>query len=122
MHVVQTPAGKVLLECGLFQGRRRESMERNQKLPFRASEIEVCVLSHAHIDHSGALPMLYKNGFKGTVFCTPATRDLCTAMLEDAAMIQRHDARFINKLIERGDLHGEPIEPPLHSRGCGRHS
>ena len=111
MHVVNTPAGKLLLDCGLFQGRRQESYERNQTLPFRAQDIEVCVLSHAHIDHSGALPMLHKSGFRGTVFCTPATRDLCSAMLEDAAMIQHHDARYINKLIDRGDLHGDHVQP-----------
>ncbi len=111
MHLVRTPGAKVLLECGLFQGRRGESYRRNRSLPFRAREIDVCVLSHAHIDHSGLLPMLHKNGFEGDVFCTPATRDLCAAMLEDAAMIQAQDARYINRKIEEGELPGEPIEP-----------
>ncbi len=111
MHVVKTPGATVLLECGLFQGRRGESYQKNRHLPFRARDIDVCVLSHAHIDHSGLLPMLHKHGFEGDVFCTPATRDLCAAMLEDAAMIQAQDARFINRKIEEGELPGDPIEP-----------
>jgi metallo-beta-lactamase family protein len=111
MHVVRGPNASVLLECGLFQGRRRESFERNRRLPIPARGIDAVVLSHAHIDHSGALPRLYKNGFRGSVYTTPATRDLCAAMLEDAAMIQENDARFVNKLIERDRADMEPIEP-----------
>jgi len=111
MHMLHTPKAKVLLDCGLFQGRRQESWERNRELPFRPRDVDVCVLSHAHIDHSGALPMLAKKGFQGTVYTTPATRDLCAAMLEDAAMIQVHDARYLNDKIARGEVGGEPIEP-----------
>jgi metallo-beta-lactamase family protein len=111
MHIVHTPRARVLLECGLFQGRRKESVDRNRHLPFRARDIDACVLSHAHIDHSGLTPMLAKSGYAGRIHCTPATRDLCAAMLEDAAMIQAHDARYINERIERGEIHGEPIEP-----------
>ncbi len=109
--MVHTPLAKVLLDCGLYQGRRRESYERNRQLPFRARELDVCVLSHAHIDHSGALPMLHKNGFEGTVYMTPATRDLCVAMLEDAASIQQQDARFLARQRERGESDAEPLEP-----------
>ena len=111
MHIVETPHARVLLDCGLFQGRRRESYERNKELPFRARDIDVCVLSHAHIDHSGALPLLQKNGFDGRIFCTPATRDLCAAMLEDAAMIQMHDARILGRLQEQDEDRDPPPDP-----------
>ncbi len=111
MHVVHTPHSRVLLDCGLFQGRRSEAFEKNSHLPFRAEDIDVCVLSHAHIDHSGSLPMLYKSGYRGPIHATPATRDLCAAMLEDAAMIQAHDAQYLNKRIEREHLDEERIEP-----------
>ncbi len=111
MHLVHTPRARVLLECGLFQGRRQESVEKNRTLPFRARDVDVCVLSHAHIDHSGALPVLYKSGYRGPIHATPATRDLCAAMLEDAAMIQMSDARYINDRIERGEIDALPVEP-----------
>ncbi|MFO0713533.1 MAG: MBL fold metallo-hydrolase [Sandaracinus sp.] len=111
MHLVEGPRANVLLDCGLFQGPRRETFDRNRNLPFDPRELESVVLSHAHIDHSGVLPMLPANGFGGTIYCTPATRDLCAVMLEDAAMVQEADARFLNKQIERGHLEGEPVEP-----------
>jgi metallo-beta-lactamase family protein len=111
MHLVHTPHARVLLECGLFQGRRRESYEKNLNLPFRARDIDAVVLSHAHIDHSGALPMLFKHGYRGPIFLTPATRDLCAVMLEDSAMIQQGDAEHINRMIERDHIAVEPIEP-----------
>lgn len=111
MHIVHASGATILLDCGLFQGRRGESIERNEHLPFEASTIDVCVLSHAHIDHSGLLPKLYKSGFRGSVYCTPATRDLCIHMLEDAARIQAADARYVNRGIERGEISGDPVEP-----------
>lgn len=111
MHLVHTPRATVLLECGLFQGRRKESYERNRTLPFRAADVDACVLSHAHIDHSGALPILVKSGYSGAIHCTPATRDLCAAMLEDAAMIQAHDARYLNRRIKEDHVDADPIEP-----------
>ena len=86
-HIVHTEKARILLDCGLFQGRRSETIERNRHLGFRARDIDVMVLSHAHIDHSGALPRLYRQGFRGPIYCTPATRDLCAAMLEDSAEI-----------------------------------
>jgi metallo-beta-lactamase family protein len=110
-HLVHTKHATVLLDCGLFQGRRRESVEINRALGFRASDIDVCVLSHAHIDHSGALPLLVKNGFDGAIYSTPATRDLCAVMLEDAAMIQRSDAQYVNKIIERDHVDMDPVDP-----------
>ncbi len=111
MHLVHTAHGRVLLDCGLYQGRRKESIARNRDLPVDPTKIDAVVLSHAHIDHSGGLPRLYRNGYRGTVYATPATRDLCAAMLEDAAMIQQHDARFINKQIDKGNMTGPYIEP-----------
>jgi metallo-beta-lactamase family protein len=111
MHLVEGPRATVLLDCGLFQGPRRETFERNRNLPFDPRKLDAVVLSHAHIDHSGALPMLPSRGFSGTVLCTPATRDLCAVMLEDAAMVQESDARFLNKRIDRGELAGDYVEP-----------
>ncbi len=111
MHLVHAPQATILLDCGLYQGRRRDSYERNRRLPFRPRDVDVCVLSHAHIDHSGALPMLPQGGFEGTVYMTPATRDLCVAMLEDAAAIQQQDARFLARQKARGESDAEPLQP-----------
>ncbi|MGB8223315.1 MAG: MBL fold metallo-hydrolase [Polyangiales bacterium] len=110
-HVVHTENACILLDCGLFQGRRADSVERNRELGVRAREIDVVVLSHAHIDHSGALPRLYRQGFRGPIYCTPATRDLCAAMLEDAAAIQAQDAAYINRKIEKNGSRMKPVEP-----------
>jgi metallo-beta-lactamase family protein len=111
MHLVHTPHARVLLECGLYQGRRRESIDKNKNLPVDVKKVDAVCLSHAHIDHSGALPVLYKNGYRGPIFATPATHDLCLVMLEDAAMIQEADARYINKLIERDGAEMDPVQP-----------
>lgn len=110
-HLVRTRHACVLLDCGLFQGRRRESIERNKALGVDPRELSAVVLSHAHIDHSGALPLLAKAGYQGAVYTTPATRDLCAAMLADAAAIQESDARYINKQIDRGQQDLEHVEP-----------
>jgi metallo-beta-lactamase family protein len=101
----------VLLDCGMYQGRRRESIEHNKNLGVDPRAIDAVVLSHAHIDHSGALPQLVKEGYDGPIYTTPATRDLCAVMLEDAAMIQAADARYINKTIERDNVDMERVEP-----------
>lgn len=111
MHLVRTKHATILLDCGLYQGRRRESLERNRHLPVDPHAIDAVVLSHAHIDHSGALPLLVSRGYQGDIHTTPATRDLCAAMLEDAAMIQAADARFINKVIDRDHVDMDPVEP-----------
>jgi metallo-beta-lactamase family protein len=110
-HIVQTENARILLDCGLFQGRRSETNEINRELGFRAKDIDVVVLSHAHIDHSGALPRLYRQGFRGSIYCTPATRDLCAAMLEDSAEIQAQDAAYINRKIEKDGADMKPVEP-----------
>lgn len=110
-HLVRTKHANVLLDCGMFQGRRKESIENNQNLGVDARSIDAVILSHAHIDHSGALPVLVRQGFDGPIFTTPATRDLCAVMLEDAALIQASDARYINKMIERDEADMAPVEP-----------
>jgi metallo-beta-lactamase family protein len=110
-HVVRTKHANVLLDCGLVQGRRRESLQANQTLGVNPRELHAVILSHAHIDHSGALPLLVKNGFEGVIYATPATRDLCAAMLADAANVQAQDARAINRMIERDNVDMEPVEP-----------
>lgn len=109
-HLLRTSRATVLLDCGLFQGRRREARERNESLPVDVGELTAVVLSHAHIDHSGALPILHKKGFQGPIYATPATRDLCVPMLLDAAMIQESDAEHIRRMVERGE-DVEPVVP-----------
>jgi len=111
MHVVHTPDAKILLDCGLYQGTRQDSNHRNRNLPVARRKIDAMVLSHAHIDPSGALPLLYKTGYRGNIWTTPATRDLCASMLEDAAAIQQHDADWINRQIEKKHADMEPVEP-----------
>ncbi len=111
MHLVRTRAGNILLDCGLFQGTRRESLDRNQHLRAPIHDIRAVVLSHAHIDHSGALPLLYKQGFRGPVYATPATRSLCAVMLRDAAAIQESDARYMNRRAQKEGYDDDPVEP-----------
>ncbi|MBX3193451.1 MAG: MBL fold metallo-hydrolase, partial [Labilithrix sp.] len=110
-HLIRTKHASVLLDCGMFQGRRKESVKNNKNLAVDVHAIDAVVLSHAHIDHSGALPLLVKQGYEGPIFTTPATRDLCAVMLEDAAMIQAADARYINKAIAKDRADMEPVEP-----------
>jgi metallo-beta-lactamase family protein len=112
-HLVEVNGRRILLDCGLFQGRREESFARNQRLPFDARAIDVVVLSHAHIDHSGNLPNLIKSGFRGEVICTHATRDLCASMLPDSGHIQERDVEFVNKKRARK---GEPPTRPIYTQ------
>jgi metallo-beta-lactamase family protein len=106
MHILELNGKRVLLDCGLYQGRRREAEERNRNLPFDAREVDAVVLSHAHIDHSGNLPMLYKQGFRGPIYSTAATADLCEAMLKDSAFVQEKDCEFLNKRRHRRRMIG----------------
>ncbi len=108
-HLLKVNGHRILLDCGLFQGSRKASFERNQHLPYDASRIDVLVLSHAHIDHSGNIPNLVKSGFKGNIICTYATRDLCSIMLRDSAKIQQYDIEYLNnKRNKKGLPHLEP--------------
>src|SRR5437764_12015454 len=92
MHLVEANWHKLLLDCGLYQGKRSEARQRNSTFPFRPSDIGAVVLSHAHIDHCGNLPNLVRQGFAGPIYCTPATRDLTAVMLADSGKIQEEDA------------------------------
>ena len=109
MYLVEVGNRSMLLECGLFQGRRDESLERNRDFPFDPATLDCVVLSHAHIDHCGNLPNLRKRGFTGNVYSTFATRDLASIMLADSAHIQEYDAKFVSKRRAKKGL--PPVEP-----------
>ncbi|HQE97236.1 MAG TPA: MBL fold metallo-hydrolase [Methanothrix sp.] len=112
MHLVEANGHRLLLDCGMAQGRRQEANRLNSELPFNAEKIDAVVLSHAHLDHSGKLPMLVKNGFSGSIFSTSATRDLCSAMLADSASLQEMDAKYVNRQNEKQGL---PFIKPLYT-------
>ncbi len=109
MHLLEFDGARILLECGMYQGRRKLAFERNRNLPFDPSSIDKVILSHAHMDHSGNLPSLVKHGFAGEIIATPATRDLCDIMLRDSAHIQEKDVEYVN--LKRVRQHKVPFEP-----------
>jgi metallo-beta-lactamase family protein len=111
MHLIETGNHKVLLDCGLHQGRREDARQRNGHFPFHPHQIDAVVISHAHIDHCGNLPTLMRQGFDGPIYCTPPTRDLLRVMLADSAKIQEEDAAHIN--IARN--YAEPWVQPLYT-------
>jgi len=111
MYLFEINGQRLLLECGLFQGHRDETMERNRHFPFDPRQIDAVVLSHAHIDHCGNLPNLCAQGFEGNIYCTFATRDLAAVMLADSAEIQRADAAFVSKKRAKQGL---PAVQPLY--------
>jgi metallo-beta-lactamase family protein len=96
MHLIATENDRILLDCGMFQGRRKETEEKNRHLPFDPKHITSVILSHAHIDHSGRIPLLTKNNFVGRIICTRATQDACEYLLMDSAHIQESDANYLN--------------------------
>lgn len=109
-HLITTNSGKkILLDCGMFQGKGLETDRMNRELGFNPSEIDYLLLSHAHIDHSGLIPFIYKHGFNGSIICTHATRDLCAIMLADCGHIQEHDTKTFNKKRAKQGL--PPVEP-----------
>jgi metallo-beta-lactamase family protein len=112
-HLITTNSGlNILLDCGLFQGKQAYIDQLNANFLFDPKQIDYLILSHAHIDHCGRIPLLVKLGFKGKIFCTPATKDLCEIMLLDTAYIQEKDNEWHNKRrIRRGE---EPV-PPLYT-------
>lgn len=112
MHLVEANGSRVLLDCGLFQGRRAEARRRNRELPLDIPGLDAVLLGHAHIDHCGNLPSLATQGFDGFIYATPATRDLCSYLLRDSAHIQRLDAEYLNRKKER---RGEPPVEPLYT-------
>lgn len=111
MHLLHAGGKTIALDCGLFQGRRAEAARKNLEHPCDPRDIHAVVLSHAHIDHSGKLPRLVRDGFAGDIFCTPATRDLCAVMLADSAHIQEEDAKHLN---EKNDRAGRPLVEPFY--------
>ena len=109
MYLLEVNRRRILLDCGLYQGRRDESIERNRNFPFDARELSAVILSHAHMDHCGNLPNLCRQGFSGSIYCTFATRDLASIMLEDSAEIQKVDAEFVSR--KRARLGLPPVQP-----------
>src|SRR5437867_3255126 len=114
MYLLEVNGKRILLECGLFQGHRDETMERNRRFPFDPKELDAVVLSHAHIDHTGNLPNLCRQGYAGNIYCTFATRDLAAIMLVDSAKIQEDDAEYLSKKRAKKAL--PPVEP-LYTAG-----
>ncbi len=110
MHLIEAAGARILLDAGLFQGHRAEAAALNTNLPFDARRIDAVVLSHAHLDHIGRVPLLVRHGYHGPIYATPATRDLCAAMLPDAAKIQENDAEHLAR-------HGKksPASEPLYT-------
>ncbi len=117
MHLLEVNGQRILLDCGLYQGRRAETYRRNLEFPFDPREIDCVVLSHAHIDHSGNLPNLVKQGFQGNIWATAATRNLCVYMLLDSGHIQEKDVEYLNKKRRRK---GEPPLEPLYTQADAR--
>ena len=111
-HLLDIDGTRILLDCGLYQGPRSESEDRNRHLPFDAGAVDAMILSHAHIDHSGNIPNLVRNGFHGDIISTFATRDLCNIMLRDSAKIQEQDVEYLNKKRVRAN---EPLLQPLYT-------
>jgi metallo-beta-lactamase family protein len=108
-HLLEINGSKLLLECGLYQGRREESYARNRSFPFDPRQIDAIILSHAHIDHCGNLPNLVKQGYSGPIYATRATAELADVMLRDSGHIQESDAEFVNKKHSRRG--NGPIDP-----------
>lgn len=104
LHLLGTDNDNILMDCGLFQGRRKAAAEKNRVLPFDAAIVTNMILSHAHIDHSGRIPLLTRNGFSGRIHCTRATADACRYLLTDSAHIQQQDALYLNYKAVRAAL------------------
>jgi metallo-beta-lactamase family protein len=113
MHLLEIGTKRVLLDCGLFQGRREEARQKNEQFPAEVTKVDAVILSHAHIDHCGRLPLLVKNGYRGPIYCTSATKDLVEIMLADAGHIQESDAAFLAK-------RGTKIEPLYTANDAAR--
>src|SRR6266851_3309476 len=117
MHQLDADGKRYLLDCGMYQGHRKEAEQRNRHFPFPAQSVNAVIVSHAHIDHIGNLPLLVKNGFSGPMYATPATADLARLMLLDTARIQEKDVEFLNKRHHHGE---PPIEPLFDTEDAAR--
>ena len=112
-HLIITDEGKkILLDCGMFQGKGMETDALNRNLNFNPEEIDHLILSHGHIDHTGLIPYMYKLGFRGSIICTNATADLCAVMLSDSAHIQELDMKWYNKKLQK---QGKRPEEPIYT-------
>ena len=111
MHLVEANGKRILLDCGLYQGRRKEAFEKNRNLPIDPETIDYVILSHAHIDHSGNLPQLVRQGFRGRVFARQATVELCDILLRDSCFLQKRDLEYVNKKRRRD---GKNLFEPLY--------
>lgn len=112
-HLIEVNGSRFLLDCGLFQGSRKDTYERNLNFKYDVKTVQTLVLSHAHTDHGGNIPNLFKNGFKGTITTTPASRDLAEYLILDSAHIQESDAEFVNKKRAK---RGEPPIKPIYNQ------
>ena len=111
-HHVTTEKSSFLLDCGMFQGNKANAARNKEAFPFDVKDIEFVILSHAHVDHCGRLPLLVKRGYDGPIYCTDATADLLEIMLLDSAYIQEKDTEYINKKNARL---GKPLVEPLYT-------
>jgi len=118
-YLFEVNGRRVLVECGMYQGRRDESIQLNSRLPFEPAGVHTMALSHAHIDHSGVIPVLVRDGFEGSVYCTEPTLDLCSIMLVDSAHIHEQDAEFVTK---KNAAKGLPPAEPLYTQSDARNA
>lgn len=108
-HMLEVNGKNILLDCGLFQGHRKIAFEKNQEFKYDPTAVDAVLISHAHIDHTGRIPYLVKEGFRGVIYCTEATKNLCRPMLLDSAYIQEQDAKYFGKRHSESALPFEPI-------------
>src|SRR3989344_7875436 len=119
-HEIRLVNGKrILLDCGLFQGHRKEAVAKNSQFSFEPAEVDAVILSHAHADHVGRIPLLYKRGYRGKVYCTYATKDLADVMLQDSGYIQEKDEEFFRKHCAASMV---PCEGPLYTQADAKGS
>ena len=111
-HMIILNRKKFLIDCGIYQGRREITKKNYEEFKFNPKEISCVILTHAHIDHSGLIPKLYNHGFRGPVYATKTTRDLCRIMLEDSAHIQEMEVKYDNKWLRK---HNRPLRKPLYT-------